>query len=228
MWFNFGLYFNAGFIFPFQLPWFTCGWPVPPGDKFPSFLASPHFIMNQPNNFITLESLETSRWMWLGAKCGHFSRRFFGFLHPRPVLSRPRYCSDAVWKWRGKHPYKPLMHKWFSDASLAEDLLVWWWWNIEGPVESLCLRVCVAPLHFVREPDFSVDFPHRTDPTHLLMANDWSGHFALSRVTGRSGTCTYSGVIIGLIEVHAVDFYLRGRWMMRPIRSAWSNDHAFF
>jgi len=47
-----------------------------------------------------------------------------------------------------------------------------------------------------------------------------------SRVTGRNGTCSVSSVILSLIEVHCVNFYLRGWWMMSPTGSRSSHDLA--
>ena len=63
----------------------------------------------------------------------------------------------------------------------------------------MAVPACV-PVYFVRKTELSDDFNNVQFAPHLLMADEYIGQFALSRVTGRIGTFAACSVIIGLIE----------------------------
>jgi len=169
--------------------------------------------MDRQNIFIMPKRSETSRWVWLVAKCGHRPPPFLRLGTPPGLPYHARVPVRRLWKRRERPRYEPPMDKLFCGASLTFDWIVCLWWGIERTVEALWQYVCVCRF-ILWENLNSLRIFTTYGPTPPVDVDDWSGQFALSRVTGRSGTCAVSSALIGFIKVLCVNFYLRRRWMM--------------
>jgi len=171
--FSLVLYVNTCFLCsPFWLPWFPRGWPVPPGESLPSLLrpTSSWIVRTFSSCPRGRKNPIESDW-WRCADSATY--RFFGLVHPRPGLKRPRSCGETQWNRRGRLRYEPPMDILCCVASLDDDWLVCWRWGIDGLVQALRQCLWVATLYFMREPDFLRIFtPYRfTSPVDSRRLN---------------------------------------------------------